>query len=417
MGAYKTDNSLHVFVGADVDQTASLADVTAGHILIRNEANADHADQIADGEYFKVGQKDGNGNFRWSPLCKWDDTIKINSAVAVDRRNQSSIFGSNGSTGSIDTLDSNRFTLRVNFKNNDDLYSEQSDLHFFEYVSDANATEIEIADYFAQTMSKNPKFSGKTAGKNRASVKVERITSASDSTISADITTARVTNGSKFITDFVFGSGTDVSGMVAGNYLRIVSDGTVTDTPVAADDAIYKIVSVDNDNDIIELDQPFQGTTADLQDVAINQITASDMASANVGIKITALVQEFIVGLTGDSLVTFDVTLDGWGATTAVSTTTSRKGKGHSREVADLEWFAQGSAGAPYRHGVPNNSNLITFYTAGVDEAVTSDYHTCFIDAKLADPYHAVAGSGVGRVQILIFNPTGAASDVTTPFA
>tara|TARA_Y100001938_G_scaffold148602_1_gene232801 strand:- start:22366 stop:23643 length:1278 start_codon:yes stop_codon:yes gene_type:complete len=397
MGAYKADNQLFVFAGGVFEDGKTSSTAAAGTIWVETEAGANHTDAIADGEYYRVCQKQTNGVVKRSPLLLWDDRIKVTGKVYSAASEQSSVFGSGGSTGSIEAINSNRYTIRVNFKNNVDMYSEQSDLHFFEYVSDANATQIEIADYFAQTMSKHEKFSGSRLGKKRASVKVERFTDAADAVISVNITTAKVTNGSKFITDFVFSSGSDISGMEAGNYLRIVEDGTVGDTPVATTDAIYKIVSVDNTNDIIELDQPFQGTTADLQDIAINQITAAVMASANVGIKITGLEQEWQLGLHQYDKITFDVSLDGWGDTTAVSTTAAAIGSGEGEQIAELEWFGNGSLGAPYRHGVPNNSNLVDAYAVSTDT-----YGVITIDSKLTDPNYAVAGSGVGRVQIIL---------------
>ena len=371
MGAYKTDNHLHVFVGSAVEAT-SVAAASTGDIILLNEANAIHGDAVGAGEYVKIGQKDAEGNVRFSPLFKYEDMIKVRNEAKADRALQVTGFGSSGSAGSIDAVNSNRYTVRVNFKHDVDMFSEQSDLHFFEYVSDASATQIEIADYFAQVMSKHEKFSGKRVGKHRAAVKVERFSDAADSVISTDITTMNVTNGSKTIDGVVFGSGSDLSGMVAGNYLRIVEDGDVDTTPVDADDAVYKIVSVDDTNDIIELDQPYQGTTASLEDIAFQQITAAAMASANVGIKISGLPTKFITGLTGDQIVSFDVTLDGWGATTAVANSVDpKKGVGHSREVADLEWFG---------------------------------------------PLYPVAGSGVGRFQILIAYK-GTASHISTPLA
>ena len=415
MGAYKTDNHLHVFVGSAVEGT-SVAAASTGDIILLNEANAIHGDAVGAGEYVKIGQKDADGNVRFSPLFKYEDMIKVRNEAAADRAFQVTGFGSSGSAGSIDAVNSNRYTVRVNFKHDVNMFSEQSDLHFFEFVSDANATQVEVADYFAQTMSKHEKFAGKRIGKNRAAVKVERFTDADDSALATTITSIEFVNGSKIATAVLASS--DLATVVVGDYLRVGEDGTVDAIPVAADDAIYKVVSKPSAT-TIELDQPFQGTSAILEDVAVNIITAAVMATANVGIKIEGLPTKFITGLTGDHIISFDVTLDGWGATTAVANSVApKKGVGHSREVADLEWFGQGSTGAPYRHGVPNNNNLITAFVAGIDEAVTSDYNMTYVDVKMssADPLYPVAGSGVGRFQLLIAY-SGTAGDISTPLA
>tara|TARA_R110000824_G_scaffold393407_1_gene592549 strand:- start:60 stop:1280 length:1221 start_codon:yes stop_codon:yes gene_type:complete len=394
---FKTDNSLHVFVGPQ--ETSSIAAATAGDVFIVDETNAiisDGAITAAAHPYLKIGQKDANGNVRFTPLFKFANiTSKVAREHDEDRSQQSSVFGSTGSAGSIDAINSNRYTVRVNFKNNVDMFSEQSDLHFFEYVSDANATQVEIANYFAQVMSKNAKFSGKNSGKNRASVKVERVT---DSTLTASTSgTIAVTNGSKQVTAV-----TDIDdggAAIVGGYLVL-------------DSVAYKVVSISGQT--ATLDQPYQGATnSALGDGSTNEISAANAASGNWGLKITGLEQEWKLGLTPDAggLITFDITVDGWGSTTAVATTAAVLGDGTARAIADLEWFAQGAAGAPYRSGTPNNADLITLYADGT---LTTSYNTLELQVDLVDPGHAVAGSGKGKMTIVMAALEGASQALVT---
>ena len=412
---FKTDNSLHVFVGPQ--ETVSIAAASAGDVFIVDENNAIISDGAIGSDHpglLAIGQKDADGNVRFSPRFKFANiTKKTSQEHDIDREEQSSIFGGNGSTGSIDAINSNRYTVRVNFKNNVSLFSKQSDLHFFEYVSDASATQGEIADYFAQVMSKHEKFSGKRAGKKRASVKVERFSDAADSIISTDITSVAFTNGSR-VGEVVFTTGTDLSGVLVGNYLRITEDST-TDEPVATTDAVYKITAVGAAS--ITIDQPYQGTSLVHTDPAVNQITAAAYAASNVGIRVMGLEQDYKLGLIPDAgnQVTFDLNLDGWGSTTAVATTAAVIGDGHPRAIADLEWFAQGSAGAPYRHGtMPNNADLITLFA---DASLTTSYNTLELQVDLEDPGHAVAGSGKGKMTIVLASPEGTGNAaVTTAF-
>lgn len=413
---FKTDNSLHVFVGNQ--ETGSIAAATAGLVFIVDENNAIISDAeitaAAHPGLLAIGQKDADGNVRFSPRFKFANiTKKTSQEHDIDRSEQSSLFGGNGSTGSIDAINSNRYTVRVNFKNNVSLFSKQSDLHFFEYVSDASATQGEIADYFAQVMSKHEKFSGKRAGKKRASVKVERFSDAADSTISTDITSVAFTNGSR-VGEVVFASGTDLSGVLVGNYLRITEDST-TDAPVATTDAVYKITEVGAAS--ITIDQPYQGTSLVHTDPAVNQITAAAYAASNVGIRVMGLEQDYKLGLIPDAgnQVTFDLDLDGWGSTTAVATTAPVLGDGHPRAIADLEWFSQGSAGAPYRHGtMPNNADLITLFA---DASLATSYNTLELQIDLEDPGHAVAGSGKGKMTIVLAAVEGQSQSlVTTAF-
>ena len=376
---FKQDNNLYVFAGATFDNAVTISAAGTNEVVVVHE-DGTASGNLAAGELFRIAQKDADGNVRSTPLLAWNNLIKATGkATDATTTEQSSVFGYSGSAGSIDAINSNRYTVRVNFKNNVDLYSEQSDQHFFEYVADASATQVEIANYFAQIMSKSEKFSGKASGKNRASVKVERVTS---STTTANTTgTMAVTNGSNQITA---ASDIDNGGLVVGDYM--VLSGVA-----------YKVTAISGE--VATLDQPYQGATAAaLADGSTSFITAANAASGNWGIKLTGLAQEWKLGLLPYSQVTFEVSLDGWGDTTAVANTAAVTAAGQGHKIAELEWFSQGSAGASYRHGaVPSNADNITL-VADKDDF----YDVAELQFDLADPKHAVAGAGAGKVSVVI---------------
>ncbi len=414
---FKTDNSLHVFVGPQ--ETSSIGAASAGDVFIVDENNAIISDgaitSAAHPGLLAIGQKDASGNVRFSPRFKFANIVSKVAKADVARTEQSSVFGFSGSTGSMENINSNRYTLRVNFKNNVDMYSNQSDLHFFEFVSDANATEIEIADYFAQIMSKNAKFSGKASGKDRASVRVDRLLGGAGtdcaSIDSGNLATAAVRNGSTHVACGSISADIISGGVAVGNYIRFDEAAGSTDDQ---SEPVYKIVEANATGNYIVLDQPYQGADADLEDDDCFIVTAADAASDAAGIRLVGLVQDWKLGLIRDagSQITFDLTLDGWGDTTAVATTAAVKGSGHPQEVADLEWFAQGSAGAPYRHGtMPNNADLITLFADG---ASTTYYNTLELQVELEDPKYAVAGAGKGRATIIMAALDGASQSLVT---
>lgn len=400
---FKTDNSLHVFVGNQ--ETASIAAASAGDVFIVDENNAIISDGAIGTDHpglLAIGQKDADGNVRFSPRFKFANITKKTSLADTARTEQSSVFGWNGTSGSIDAINSNRYTVRVNFKNNVSLFSKQSDLHFFEYVSDANATQLEIADKIQQAMCASEKFSGKASGKKRASVKVELLSAAVvTEDVAASSGTAAFVNGSKSVT---IGA---TPTFAVGDYIT-----------AAADDATprYKVVAIDGN--VATLSVPYQGATATIADNVAKRINAATMAAAAAGIKITGLEQDYKLGLIPDAgnQVTFDLNLDGWGDTTAVADTAADLGDGHPRAIADLEWFSQGSAGAPYRHGtMPNNADLITLFA---DPASGTSYNTLELQVDLEDPGHAVAGSGKGKMTIVLAALSGDSQAlVTTAFA
>lgn len=389
---FKADNSLHVFA-TDTIEATSVAAASAGDIFIVNENNALHADAITTGEYFKIGQKDGDGNIRWSPLVKYDNISVKKSLAYVARTQQITKIGYDGASGSINKLNSNRYTLRLNFKNDVELFSEQSDLHFYEYVSDADATEIEVANYFAQRLSADKNMADNDSGK----ISVEVLSAATGAAnLHASAGSLQVTNGSK---QAVVGG---TPAFAVGDY---VSAATADET------ARYKVTAIDGTT--ITLAQPYQGASATIAHGIAKYFTAANVNAAAAGLVITGLAQKFSVGLHADTVVTFDVTLDGWGSTASPAVTAAVKGSGHGREVAELEWFGVGANGAPYRNNVmPSNQDLITLYASA-----SQNYNMLSLDCTLADPKYAVAGAGVGRCQIVIAGKDGASlSAVTTAF-
>lgn len=399
---FKTDNSLHVFVGtnstsADAgfqnDVTAS-ASTGSGSVFVVNEAGAAHSNLITSTEYFKIGQKHADGSVSYSPLVKFGDCTITGKATSDDRAQQYSYIGFTGSAGSVDAINSNRYTVRVNFTNDADLFSQQSDLHFFEYVSDASATEQEIVDNIVQKMGKTQKLGGKSSGKDRSLVKVERLNTATSG--ATDFGTAvdpTFTNGSTIVSCGDVDDATTNAAIAVGEYITVSASATVADT-----DGIYKIVSIDTTNDFFEIDQPYQGASGTIADNKVSRIASATVHAGNAGIKITALAQEFKLGLLHDSMVMFDVTLDGWADTTAVATTAAIKGSGHGQEVAELEWFAKGSQGAPYHKGaIPSNADNLTYYAS-----TSAVYDIMECDCTITDPKYAVAGAGAGRTQIVL---------------
>ena len=292
---FKTDNSLHVFVGRNhAGAYAKATDATgaaAGDVIIVDENGDDFGGAIVGD--FRVGQKDASGSWRYSPLCKFANAT-ITGAIPVLREQQVTTISA------VSDVANTRYTLRLNFKNNVELFSKQSDLHFFEYVTGDTVTAGEVVDKFV----------------------------------------AKIGN---------------VDGALTGKV-------SVTKT-------------------------------------------------SNTEFYITGLPQTWSLGLHTDTVVSFDATLDGFGAALSTLSTAPDPGKGNGRQVAELEWFGVGASGAPYRHGVSNNSDLITMYTDS-----TIEYGVVSLDVALANPNHAVAAGGSGRCQIVIALVTAstAASDANT---
>ena len=298
---FKTDNSLHVFV-AKTTELVSVSDAAVGDLLVANDENGilcvsgsevayDAGSGAALSGYFKIGQKVSTTEVRWSPVVKASKVIKRTQVQA------GSILGTQVTTiSAVSDVANTRYTLRLNFKNNVELFSEQSDLHFFEYVTGDTVTAGEVVDKFI----------------------------------------AKIDN---------------VDGALTGKV-----DATKT---------------------------------------------------SNTEFYITGLAQTWSLGLHTDTVVSFDCTLDGFGAAVETLSTSPSKGVNDGKNIAELEWFAVGANGAPYRNNVmPSNQDLITLYADS-----SKEYNVVSLDCELADPGHAVAGSGLGRCTIVIAYEEGVAND------
>lgn len=411
---FKTNNSLNVFVGSFFDPAGSDA-LTAssaadGDIIVARpdgtafDSVANKLGGTSSDTKFKVGHKDADGSVRWSPVI---DIANITSATAVKNdggiahtEQVASVGYSSAQTGaSIQAIDNNRYTLRVQFKHDVHMYSEQSDQHFFEYVSGAGATKANVADYFAQAMSKTEGFAdGKATGNLFSKVSVERFGSASASAVAAGLDVVTLTRGSKVIQcSAITGSDT---GIVVGNYLRIDGANGASD---AVTKPLYKIAALDSTNNTITLDQPWQNASVTMDDEDLHYMTASTLNAGNVGLKIIGLPTKFAVGRLGYDVVAFDIQGDGVGTTAVAVNTASQKCTVCGRAIAELEWFgAAGGSGAIYRGlGFPNNSDLVSLYA----KTTTDDlYDFVHIAAKIDGPSNLpISGVGdPGRVDIMI---------------
>ena len=285
---YKTDNSLHVFVSnVDSDMSETVATTSDNQILILKKdgtAASDGSAVIVKDTEVYVAMKDADGNVRRSPVFKFDYANVKGLSYAAR-------------TEQVTTLDlcddtpNTRYTMRLNFTNNTELFSNQSDQYFFEYTTGDTVTAGEVMAKFVA------KINAQESCKDK-------------------VTAAAV--------------GTD-------------------------------------------------------------------------GMTITGAVQPWSLGLHRYTMVTFDVTIDGFVSTATNSTNTMAWGSGAGEEVAELEWFGVGASGAPYRQGIPNNNHLIT-----MNAVRASNYDIAIIDTPIEDPKYAVAGAGNGRCQIVLAMATGA---------
>lgn len=394
-------HNFDVFVGTYVDGTGSntAADLTDNQFGVEDMSTGL---LIASGSPisgsvssdFRVVKKNEDGSLRYSPVVNFNNIYKGsgvegNGTAAtgnVDDQ-QIELIGYHGSgSDSIRVVNSNRYTIRLNFVNDGELYSRQKDQYFFEYVSDADAKGIEIANYFAQNMSSMEYLAdASTVGAKRAKISVERFIDAStEGSVTNDVT---FTRGSK-----IAKCGSASHGILVGEYIRKA-------TGVAS--PVYKVVSLPTTT-TIELDQVYQGTSGAAGSGNAKRVSAANAEAASAGLKITGLETFHKVGLYPQSVVEFNVTLDGFGATELETSQKAKKGSNDGRAIADMEWFSLGrntQGGASFTGtGFPSAQSYATLDadSTAVYDVITLDY---FLDNDVQ--YHAIAPGGKIRGSIV----------------
>lgn len=231
--------------------------------------------------------------------------------------------GYDGSSGAIDASGTDDFVLRITFKHNKDMWSQQSNTRIFRYSPVASTVDTTVADYFAVWMCADDFLMG--------DVKVERLNSDAGA---ADGGNWTFTNGSKTATTTV------ATTAAVGDYIRV---GTLVTDP------IYKVAAKDSAGTTITLDTKFQGTTVTV--TTPEYITAALATAASCGIKVTGKAQTFTVLKFPYVKVKFDLTLSGFGTTAVTKTQESKVGSGVASQIAEIEKFDQGFEGIIDRFG------------------------------------------------------------------
>ena len=354
---------------------------------------------MTSGDKFRVVQPRNDGSIRSTPLLDFDDIVRVKAVAHADiaeAEQVSNIGYTSVNTGnSITETNSNRYTLRLQFTNDTEIYSEQKDQYFFEYVSDATAKQIEIVDDFAQKMGKMKFADGSTVGAYRAKMAVERYSAASDSATAS--VTGTFTRGS----DQVVFSGTH--NVVVGDYIR---QATGVGQPV------YKCIEVVATDGAIVIDQPYQAASETTGSGDVKRIPVATAAAAAAGIKMTGLVAYHKVGLYPYSKVAFEFQLEGWGDTVSDTSTKPAKGNTVGEAVADMEWFAYSQdspGGASF-----NGTGFPTAEAMGEAHAAdASNYDLMVIEYATsgANQPHAIANGGKVKGTIVVAFVAGSAGN------
>lgn len=329
-------NVTHLLVGKDLDilaNTATRSDLAVGQIgVFLVGSQTAKTDALAAGDRFQVVTKNSKGAIIQSPVIEYSG---VSSKSAIDYAapvQESKAIGFNGTSGSIDEANNSNYVARIFWQDDSKDFGYGVPVKFASYYSSASATQAEIAAGLVNNFNKN--FKRETPTILKAEV---LINDAGADVVSGDLT---FVNGSKYVS-----AATDATVYAVGDYLRV---GTTVASPC------YLITAIDGTNDIITLDTPYQGDSGVVADAGATVVVAASAASADAGVKITALplTDSFDPGVIryGVTHFTFELGSE-FGATDTTALTNGFAGSGSYWEVAQNEWFLKGNRGEAWRVG------------------------------------------------------------------
>lgn len=286
---------------------------------------------------FEIVAKLADGTIQKSPKYKKADIVKATRKVYAAGTVQTDYLGYNGTTGSIDVINSNLYKINIQVQ---ELLKSNSDgrkVKFGIYESSSAATQAEIGAGLLKSLINNfdreyEKFIKFYMLADHAGTEAA---GASDTFVGNAGSTKILVTEVGGVLPYLF---------AVGDYLRI---GAATTDPV------YKIVGTTvtvADGGVLTLDVPLQDAVNTSGTGAVEYITAAQMTTANCGIKMVGQALSFKAGKFNDEVAQWDTQLVGFEDTTQTfKSTAATRGTGTVNQLKQMEWFFQGNEGETFR--------------------------------------------------------------------
>ena len=279
---------------------------------------------------FKIGYMSTNGELVLSdsidPTTITNYKGKINAAATE----QVDYVGYNGTSGTIQVINSNDYLLRLWFSGDTYKSFEEALLKYGVYRSDSSATGTEIAAGLALNLYNN------TKGETEYRVRVERVSNGTLLSLGTSVDTVTFTKGSKFFTATDIDDATANAALAVGDVIVI---GTTTTSPR------YVITAIDAATNIGTLDVPFAGEDYSAVDTNFKRIAAAGVDALTWGLKLTGIAKTWALGKFPYNKVMWETSMEGFGTTEVTKSVKAYRGVGTPEQIAEAEWFAQGNEG------------------------------------------------------------------------
>jgi hypothetical protein len=333
----KTKNVTQLFVvknqsptaGLEADLIADYTNLQDGEVCITDAKNVvlDATGIPAALNAFKLIGRSGTSLYE-SNLVELGKvkTYLLNKQLAEVQ--QVDYVGSNGTTGALDTIASNIYTIRLYVQGSTiaDFMQQKIKEGFYKsntaaasYTQEAVATGL--YDSLVANFSREPE----------EEIRFGRINSGARTNLGTATTSLTFTKGSTTVT-----CQGDVDDATGGTALLV---GEWIGAAVAVTTPLYKIVSIDTTANTLVIDRPFNDASAVVLDDAVGRIIAATALAANYGVKLSGIDRGFVLGKFKSSVVTWKTTID-FGdnqTTTVVESVKAYPGIGTYQQLASLE--------------------------------------------------------------------------------
>lgn len=336
----------HLLIGSNqarsgyTSGTTKLSSLVAGEVaVIDMDGYVLDAGTVVSKDRVIIGQSQGSSLPPiLSPVIKKATVKTYKGGKYVAATQQIDYVGYNGTSGSIDALNSNAYKMEIVFSDNQNWKDKQPSLLGY-HKSDSTATQAEIAAGLHRTIV------GTLNGYTKKPVKVELVSSVAS-------LTAGFSGPGLIFTQYSNTVIADATTSLTG----IPSAGDFISVAATANTPVYKVLSATQASGstvaVIVLESAYQGATATIATGTYAKLTAANAAASNFGLVVTGLSQAITAdeinngGMAEYQFIRFKTNLIDGGSTTLASPSTAGvAGTGLPAQVKVLERQLLGNEG------------------------------------------------------------------------
>lgn len=344
---YEQNKVAHIFVMKNVAPKTSgqvenynsfAADGTMAILDENNNALSD----VTNYSRFRIAQRSGE-SVLYSPFIEKAKLVRAIKTPYSAPANPVHYIGYNGSTGSIEAINSNIYEVRMLLHSNFKTFGNKQMLKYGIYKSDASATQQEVAHGILDNLIAN--FKRETL----INVQFDLVNSCglgSDYATDNNVTVVKGVKAVTIATAATYDTGTAIA---VDDYIRL-SDTSAT-TAVALTDQVYRVTSISSLTLFLDREVTNASGTYTAASGSATIIPAASIA--NFGIKVTGIAYTFKVGVWRYEVPKFDIYLQDFGSTAVTVSTAAAEPKGYGAQIQEMEYFLRGNHGNKYKLGIP----------------------------------------------------------------